>query len=128
MKQLQIGYMRPEQQKEFVEWVNNTPENLFDRDILVYPTLSVLCSYNGSPVAYLPTQQALFLESLAVKQGASPMDTAQAFRDLVKGAELHASNKGIREMYFLCKDENVLKIAEHHGFERVPYPLVRMKL
>lgn len=128
MHQLKVRYITPDDQKKFIEWVNSTPNNLYDSGVLAYPTLNVLCSYNDSPVAYLPVQQALFLESLAVKQGASPLETGQAFRDLVKGAELHASSIGIKELYFLCKDENVLKVAENHGFERIPWPLVRMKL
>ena len=126
MRQLKIGYIRPEEQQTFIEWVNKTSGNLFDADILKYPTLRVLTSYNGEPVAFLPMQQALFLESLAVKE--ETMQNAQAFRDLVKGAEQHASSIGIRELYFLCKDERVIQIAENHGFELVPFPLVRMKL
>lgn len=126
MKQLKMGYMRPEERETFIKWVNKTPGNLYDPGILNYPTLRVLTSYNGEPVAFLPMQQALFLESLAVKE--PRIENAQAFRDLVKGAEQHASSLGIRELYFLCRDERVISIAENHGFERVPYPLTRMKL
>ena len=128
MEQLKIGYLRTEQQEQFLEWVNATPGNLFDRDILKAPTLSVLCSYNGSPVAYLPMQQALVLESLAVNQAATLMDKGQAFRDLVKGAEQHASSHKIRELYMPCEDERVIRVAENHGFERLKWPVLRMKL
>ena len=126
MKQLKIGYMRPEERETFVEWVNKTPGNLYDPGILNYPTLRVLTSYNGEPGAFLPMQQALFLESLAVKE--PRIENAQAFRDLVKGAEQHASSLLIREIYFGCRDESVLKIALNHGFEEVPFKVVRMKL
>lgn len=128
MKQLKIRYITQEDQKTFLEWVNTTAQNLYDPDILKYPTLKVLCSYNGYPVAYMPFQQTLMLESLAVKPNVSPIETGQAFRDLVKGAELHASGLGIKEIAFLCKDEQVISIAENHGFERLPWPLLRMKL
>jgi len=130
MHQLKLRYLTPEDQPQFLEWVNSTPNNLFDESILKYPTLRVICSYNDNPVAYLPTQQAIVLESLAVKPGASPMETGQAFRDLVKAAELLASSFGIKEIYFICKDPDVVKVAEHHGFEVLPkeWQVVRMKL
>jgi hypothetical protein len=128
LKQLKIKLAGPDDAAALVEWLNATKGNLFDAAILKYPTLRTLCSYDGQPVAYLPTQRALFLESLAVNPTASLMERAQAFRDLVKASELLASSEGIRELYMLCADETVLKIAEGHGFERVPYPLVRMKL
>lgn len=117
MKQLKIRYITQEDQKTFLEWVNTTAQNLYDPDILKYPTLKVLCSYNGHPVAYMPFQQTLMLESLAVKPNVSPIETGQAFRDLVKGAELHASGLGIKEMYMACKDYRVIKVAEAHGFD-----------
>lgn len=128
MKQLKIRFAEPEDVKTCVDWLNATKGNLYDPGILKYPTLRILCAYNGAPVAYLPTQRALFLESLAVNPEAPLLERAQAFRDLVKNSQLLASDGGIKELYMLCEDENVLKVAEGHGFERVPYPLVRMKL
>lgn len=128
MKQLKIKLAGPDDATALVEWLNITKRNLFDPAILKYPTLRTLCSYDGQPIAYLPTQRALFLESLAVNPASSLMERAQAFRDLVKGSELLAASDGIKELYMLCEDEAVLKVAEGHGFERVPYPLVRLKL
>lgn len=133
MKQLKIRIGETEDVKTCVDWLNATKGNLYDPGILKYPTLRILCAYSGviadgTPVAYLPTQRTLFLESLAVNPESPLLDRAQAFRDLVKNSELLASSDGIREIYMLCADENVLNVAEGHGFERVPYPLVRMKL
>ena len=128
MRQLKVKLAGPEDTEKLAQWLVSTPENLFDPRILQYKTLRTLCSYDGSPIAFLPTQRALFLESLAVNPAASLIDTAQAFRDLVKGSELLASSDGIREIYFICKDEDVLKVAESHGFERIQYPVVRLKL
>ena len=127
-QQLKIGYLREEHQKTFIDWVNSTANNLWDPTVLSYPTLRVIAAYNGAPVAFLPVQQTLMLESLAVSDKAELLDKAQAFRDLVKAAELHASGLNLREMYFICKDEAVLKIAEDHGFQRIEFPVVRMKL
>ncbi|HEX8838460.1 MAG TPA: hypothetical protein VF748_16070 [Candidatus Acidoferrum sp.] len=127
-EQLKVGYLRDEDQRTFIEWVNSTPGNLWDPSVLKYPTLKVICAYNGAPVAFLPVQQVLMLESLAVSEKAPLLDKAQAFRDLVKAAELHASSTKLRELYFICKDEDVLKVAEGHGFERIEFPVVRMRL
>lgn len=129
MKQLKVRIARVEDAKEIGEWLMQTPRNLFDPEILNYPTFRAISSYNGDGnVAHLPSQQVLMLESLAVKPGEISLATAQAFRDLVKGQELLASSFGIREIYFVCKDQDVLQVAEGHGFERIDYPVVRMKL
>jgi len=129
MKQLKVRIAGPEDAKQLGDWLCATKGNLFDPDILKAPTLTAVCSYseNGA-VAYLPAQNVLVLESLAVKPGAAPIETGQAFRDLVKGMELIASQRQIREIMFMCEDENVIRVAEGHGFERIPYPLLRMKL
>ena len=129
MRQLKLEFARGEHAAELAEWLKRTKGNLFDQDILSYPSLRALRSYgpDGS-VAYLPMQTVLMLESLAVKEGIEPMQAAQAFRDLVKGAMLTASGDRIKEIYFVCEDENVLKVAEGHGFERLPWAVTRIKL
>lgn len=129
MRQLKLRMARAEDAEEIAEWLLRTEGNLFDPTVLEYPTFRAISSYDGDGnVAHLPSQQALLLESLAVKPGGSLLDAAQAFRDLVKAQMLLASSFGIRELYFICKDENVLKVAEGHGFERIEFPVVRMKL
>lgn len=128
MRELKLRVAVPEDTEKIVEWLNANPRNLFDPDILKYPTLRVLCAYNGAPVAFLPTQKALFLESLAVNPQANDLERAEALRDLVKGAQLLASSDGIKEIYLFGEDKTVLDIAEKRGFERLPWPLLRMKL
>jgi hypothetical protein len=128
-QQLKIRMTRAEDVEEVAEWLLRTKNNLFDPGILEYPTMRSITAYDDhGNVAHLPSQQALFLESLAVKPGASPLEAAPAFRDLVKGQQLLASSFGIREVYFVCKDEDVVKVAEGHGFERIVFPVVRLKL
>lgn len=122
---------RAEDAVEIGEWLMKTENNLLDPDILTYPTFRAISSYDGETnVAHLPSQQVvvLMLESLGVNPAAGRLDTGQAFRDLVKGMELLASSFGIRELYFICKDADVVKVAEGHGFERIEFPVVRMKL
>jgi hypothetical protein len=131
MRQLKVKLAGPEEAAVLGKWLVGTPNNLFDPGILKYPTLRTLCSYDTGdpePVAFLPTQRALMLESLAVNPAALIVDKGQAFRDLVKGAELLASSDGIRELYFICKDKNVLDVARGRGFELIEFPVVRMRL
>ena len=129
MKQLKIRVARPEDAEQIAKWLVETPNNLFDEEILRYPTFSVVSAYNGDGnVAHLPSQLVVMMESLAVRPGASLLDAVQGFRDLVKAIELIASQRGIREIYFVCKDEDVLKIAQNHGFERIEFPVVRLRL
>lgn len=130
MEELKVRIAEEADVGNIVSWLNQNHGNLYDPDILAYPTLRVLCAYNSQkkPVAYLPTQRALFLESLAPCPDASRLTLGQACRDLVKNAELLASMDKIREIYMVSTDERILGIAEKHGFERLPYPLVRLKL
>ena len=127
--QTKLRYATPEDAPQITEWLNSTQGNLYDPDVLTYPTLRVLCAYNGNgPSVYLPAQTALVLESLAVKPGTPPIESARAFRDLVKGMELLASSLGVKELYFMCSDKNVISLAESHGFTRMENTCLRMKL
>ncbi len=139
MKQLKIGLAQPSDAEQLGEWLCSTKGNLYDPDILKAPTLTAACAYNGEgPIAYLPAQNVLVLESLAVKPGSPPLENGQAFRDLVKAMELVASQRQIREIIFVCADESVVKVAQNHGFEVLgdkqedgsikPWTTVRMKL
>jgi len=129
MKQLKLRFASPEDAATLLEWLQANPENDFDKDILQYPTLQVVCAYSDEgPVAYLPVQKALVLESTARVPGISDADSAQALRDFTKAAELMASAQGIREIYFLCKDDRLAAMARGHGYEELPWKTLRMKL
>lgn len=127
-EQLKLKFAEASDVPQVVEWLNRTRNNEFDPAILRYPTLRVLCAYNGVPVGYLPTQQALVLESLGLNPALSAQEHGQAIRDLVKGSELLASSLGIKEILFLGTDDAVNSIAGHHGFEEVKYKVYRMRL
>src|SRR6267142_368965 len=118
MEQLKLRVACPENAKEIGDWLSKTKNNFFDPDILKYPTFRAICSYNGKGnVAYLPSQQVLMLESVALNPSASLLDGGQAFRDLVKGQELLASSFALREIYFIATDAAVKRVAEDHGLE-----------
>lgn len=123
--QLKLRWATPED-TQAIEWLEATPE--FDRNILSYPTTRVLCSYNSKPVAYLPMQNVLMLETLAVDPGTDLLQAAQAARDLVKGAEVVASSNNMKEIYFLCTNDDVTTMATNHGFEVLEWKVARLKL
>jgi len=68
------------------------------------------------------------VESLALKPELDSLTAAQAARDMMKGIELLASGEGVREIYFIGTDETVLELAGKHGFEVLPWKLLRLKL
>jgi hypothetical protein len=129
MTQLKMKIGDPKNTEEIAEWLIANPKNAFDPAILTYPTLRIVTSYtDGGNIAHLPSQQALVLESVAMNPKADAVYKPQAIRDLVKGQQLLASTFGIREMYFIASDPTVLEIAVNHGFERIAFPVVRLKL
>lgn len=114
--------------EEFKTWIASTRNNDFDPGILEYPTLRIICAYDGEPEAYLPTQLVVMLESLALKPGMDAHQYLEAVRTLVKGVTLNASSLNVKEIYFIASDPDVLKTALKHGFEPVKQPVLRMKL
>jgi hypothetical protein len=127
MEQLKLKLASPEEAKEIGAWLQQTPE--FDPDILKYPTFRIITSYGAKGnVAHLPSQQVLVLESVAARPEASDSEKAQALRDLVKASQLLASSFNLREILFFGTDKTVVKIAQEHGFEEIPWPVMRMKL
>lgn len=115
--QIKLRWATPDEAQTIVELLHANPENCFDPGIMKYPTLQIMCAYNGHVIAYLPTHKALILESTAVALDATEDETIQALRDLVKGATLMASGQQIKEMYFIVTDEKLAKVARNHGFE-----------
>jgi hypothetical protein len=113
---------------EVKDWLSTTRNNDLDPAIFSYPTLRVLCAYDGEPEAYLPIQMCVVLESLALKPGIDAHQYMEAIRTLVKGATLCASDAKVREIYFIATDEGVLNVALNHGFEKIESPVLRMRL
>ncbi len=129
VKQLKLRFARPEESGQVVEWIRGNPENDFDPDILNYPTLQVFCAYSDEGVeAYIPSHNVKVLESTALKPGIEIGVAAQALRDFTKAAELMASTQNIRELYFLCRDDALIAMAKNHGYEEMPFKVLRMKL
>jgi hypothetical protein len=125
MIELKMGFV-PVNDPTAREWLDAVPE--FDARVLSYPSTSMLCSYNSHPVGFLPIQKAVILESLAMDPNASDLMKSKAMSDLCKGAGLAASADGIREIYFMATDESMVKVAEKRRFERIKWPVFRVRL
>ena len=125
--------VRPANEKDwsrFAQWqIANHGRNGFDPAVVSYPSTFTLCAYNQQgPLAYLPVQQAFFLESLAPRPGADEREIAVALRELVHALITQAHIKGVGEIYFLESDGATAQFAARQMFEKVPYSLYRVKL
>ena|SRR5438067_6305568 len=90
---------------QLTDWLNNTPNNLFDPECFTYPNLRVLVvEKDGEPIIYFPFDVIFQGGSLALKPGADKKHLAYGFRTLENALLALAVFYGIREIYFACKD------------------------
>lgn len=124
-------YVRPARSGEgalFEQWSQGTENNLFDPQAALYPTSFTLCAYDSSgPLVFMPIQQPLFLESLAIRPETDRLPIAKAMKELIHTAVTQAHLKGAGEIYFMCKDESTIAYAAQ-SFEELPYRLFRLRL
>lgn len=122
--------VRPEDRELFVQWTwNNVGRNGADPEVISYPTTFVLCAYDGDgPLVFMPIQQPLFLDAIAIRPGADTLKVAAALRDLFKAAVTQAHLKGSGEIYFISDEESIQKFAGQQAFEKLPVSVYRAKL
>lgn len=134
MKHLKLRMATRDDAPEMLRLLRETRGNDFDSSILSYPTLGAVCASDGDkPVAFLPYHHALMLESVGMRAGASGLESATAFRDLIHGVQLVASQSGVRELYFvtdvsLGANARLAAMAIRHGFESLPWQTLRMRV
>ena len=123
MKDIWVRYARPDESEQIVAWSARIKDlNLADPELASYPTLRVLCAHSdGKVLLYTPSQEALVLEGLAPNPEATELEIAMALKQTIARYAGIAEDRGIREIYFLCKDERVVKIARRHGFDIMPW-------
>lgn len=128
-RRLWVRPARPDDALQFAEWSLANPHNGFDPAVPAYPSSLTLCAYDEhGPLAYLPLQQPVFLESLALRPDATPAETALALRELTQAAVTHAHARGAGELYFLGTEDGTNRMAENQLFERLPWPVYRLRL
>jgi N-acetylglutamate synthase-like GNAT family acetyltransferase len=129
MKQVWVRPLEERDLPKLADWITRIADkNILDPDVLKYPETTVLCAHTDKQRLFMPVQLAAMLESLAPAPDLTPMEFSECIKQLVKAVALAARGKGVHEVYFLCKDEDVVKLAKHHGFEELPYKTLRLKL
>lgn len=129
-KHVYVRPARPEDRDLFIKWTaENRSRNAADPAVIGYPTTFILCAYDhDGPLAYMPVQQPMMLESLAPRPGLDEVDTAMALRELVKAIVTQAHLKGSGEIYFISDEETIQKFARNQIFEQLPVNIYRLKL
>lgn len=131
MKNFTIRAAEPKDSSDYIDWLYSASDvNLVDTKVYSYPTCNTLVvEKNGEPVLMNSFHLVAMQEALAPKPGLPPMDEARALKilfDTVKGV---AEATGVKEVWFGCKDETLVKFVEgRRGFERVPFPMFRVKI
>lgn len=111
------------------QWLVNTPNNLFDRDVFFYPQTTTNVAYkHDRKIGFMPMQLATILESLAFNPDATEREKALALAELVKVAVWQSRERGVKEIYFVCKDESTAEFAKRHHFEEMPHRTFRLKI
>lgn len=132
--QLQVSVVPPGEDPEnpypeVDRWLrSNQNRNGYDPEVLKYPCTMVLKVDLDGTAGYLPIQSAVMLESIALREGMSPLERAECTMNLA-GAAFRlgiAANK--REAYMLVTDPATARAAIKAGFELLPYPVLRLRL
>jgi hypothetical protein len=125
-------FVRPakaEDVEKFYTWSVETENNEFDPEIAKAQSTITLCAYDKQgPLVYMPLQQPFFLESAAIRPGASASEIAVAFRALIEAAVTQAHIQQRAEIYFLGSEEGTDKLAQNQLFEHVDMPVYRLKI
>lgn len=120
---------RPEDSEQFLEWSRNTSNNGFDPEVARYPSTITWCVYDKSgPLAYMPMQCPLVMDSLASRPGASKSEIASALKELTQEFVTQAHIRGSGEILFLGSEEGTDRLATNQLFEELPYKVYRLRV
>jgi hypothetical protein len=113
----------------FLEWSRNNPNNGFDPDVAKYPSTITWVVYDKfGPLAMMPMQCPLMMESIATRPGASKLEIAEAMKELTQQFVTQAHSRGAGEIYFLGTDEGTDSMATNQIFEPLTYKVYRLKI
>lgn len=129
MKPFFVRPVRPGDTEKFIKYSDETPDNLWEPDVITYPSTFTRCVFNSNgPILFAPIQKPLFIDSLAFSPDSSEIDRAVAMKELVQDTVSQAYIQGAGEVLFLCKEESTINFAKKHLFEELPYRLFRIRL
>lgn len=125
-------FIRPATREDgqlFAEWSRNTPNNAWDPDVALYPSTITWVAYDRSgPLAFMPMQCPLMMESIASRPGASKSEIAVAMKEFTQMFVSQAHIRGAGEIYFLGSESGTDHMAENQIFEKLNYTVYRVKL
>jgi len=131
MTQIFVRPARPEDASVFLEWQKDNP-NFDPNSVTKQDSFTLVAFDEEGPVAFLPVQTAkvdpLVLESVAFRPGANNLLQSFALKELTKATITIGFMRGTEEIYFLADNESTAKFAEKHKFERVPWPVYRLRM
>jgi hypothetical protein len=107
---------------------NNSTVNLVDPAIFSYKHTQVYVAHRDKPIAFLPVQLTMTLESLAFPPDASDLQKAAAIAQLIKTAVFIAREKEIAEIYFYTTDPAIASFALGHKFTELPGRSFRLRI
>ncbi len=120
---------RPEDSELFFKWSLETPNNGFDPEVAKYPSTVTWCVYDQQgPLAFMPVQRPLVMESVASRPGAEKIDIAMALKEFTQNCVTQAHITGAGEILFLGSEEGTNEMAANHLFEEAPYKVYRLKV
>lgn len=109
-------------------WMSNTPHNLADGRIFGYKHTQVYVAHKEKPVAFLPVQLTMTLESLAFPPDANEVQKAAAIAQLIRTAVFVAREQQIAEIFFYTGDDSIAEFAKRHKFEEMPHRTLRLRI
>lgn len=103
---------------------------LFDPDVLEHKASTVLaaCTPGGGSVGFLPIQQPLMMESVALRPNLTQREQALVLSRFAEYTIEECVRRDAGEVYFLCHDPKTEHFAAKHHFKRVDLPLYRFNL
>lgn len=120
---------RAEDNRTFLEWSLNNPENGFDPEVAQYPSTITWCAYDKSGVlGYMPMQRPIFFDSLASRPGLDKSTVAAMLKEFTQEAVTQAHITGAGEILFFGTEAGTDHMANNQLFERVDYPVYRLKI
>jgi hypothetical protein len=102
----------------------------FDADVLDHKNTTVLVARapGEGPAGFLPIQQPIMMESVALRPDLTQREQALVMSRLAEYAIEECCRRDAAEVYFLCHDPQTERFAQRHHFSRVPLPLYRFNL
>jgi len=130
MKLIKLEPVSADDAEVIAKWLAaDASKNLYDKDVFFYPsTLLLKTSTADEPIAFLPAQLTLTIDSPAFNPNATKLQIALSLKKLMIEFVTRSYERGVREVNFFTASDDMAEFAIKHGFEEIKYRLFRLKL